>query len=202
MNRFFDRIFLILYYLTTYWYYKIIFGELGSRTVIKSTGSRIENPKNIFIGSKVFIGRYSWLAASPHVSKTPKLIIKDNVSIGRFNQVYSNSEITIENSVLTADRVYISDGTHESKDIDIPIMSQGISSRGPMTIGAGSWIGINACIIGASIGKNCVIAANSVVVKDIPDYCIVGGVPARIIKRYNLKSKNWEQTHEDGSFKF
>lgn len=52
----------------------------------------------------------------------------------------------------------------------------------------------DAVIVGnVHIGKNCVIGANSVVTKDIPDYSIVGGVPAKIIRRYNKETKSWER---------
>jgi acetyltransferase-like isoleucine patch superfamily enzyme len=56
-------------------------------------------------------------------------------------------------------------------------------------------------VIGASIGKHCVIGSNAVVTKDIPDYCVAIGIPARIIKRYNPEVGKWLRTNPDGSFK-
>ena len=61
-------------------------------------------------------------------------------------------------------------------------------------IGDGTWLGENVCVIGAKIGKNCVIGANSVVTKDIPDYCVAVGVPAKIIKRYCFENNKWIKT--------
>lgn len=61
-----------------------------------------------------------------------------------------------------------------------------------MEIGEGTWLGENVCVIGAKIGKHCVIGANSVVTKDIPDYSIAVGAPARIIKQYNFKENVWK----------
>lgn len=53
-----------------------------------------------------------------------------------------------------------------------------------MTIGDDSYIGINAVIVGnIKIGRHCVIGANSVVTKDVPDYCVAVGSPAKVIKR-------------------
>ncbi len=190
----------LIYYSTIYWYYKLIFGKLGRKCVIKSTGLRLEYPSNIFLGSKVFVGAYSWLAATPHIISNPKLILSDGVSLGRYNQIYSTTSITIEENVLTADRVFISDSAHNSQNINLAIMFQNITSKGGITIGAGTWIGINACIIGASVGKNCVIGANSVITKNIPDYCIVGGNPAIIIKRFDLDSRMWLRTSKEGKF--
>lgn len=54
----------------------------------------------------------------------------------------------------------------------------------PVIIGAGSWIGVNSVILaGVKIGKNCVVAAGSIVINDIPDNTVVGGIPAKIIKK-------------------
>ena len=67
----------------------------------------------------------------------------------------------------------------------------------PVSIGDGCWIGEKVCILpGVSIGKKCVIGAASVVVKSIPDYCIAAGNPAKVIKRYNFVSHQWEKTVE------
>lgn len=81
--------------------------------------------------------------------------------------------------------MYITDCDHESRDINVPVIDQGIVQRGQMvSIGEGSYIGINAVIVGnVKIGKHCVIGANSVVTKDVPDYCVAVGSPARVIKK-------------------
>ena len=61
-------------------------------------------------------------------------------------------------------------------------------------------MGENVCIIGASVGKHCVIGANSVVTKDIPDYSIAVGTPAKIIKRYDFNKERWCKTDYAGNF--
>ncbi|WP_350669671.1 DapH/DapD/GlmU-related protein, partial [Pseudoalteromonas sp. 43-MNA-CIBAN-0464] len=66
-------------------------------------------------------------------------------------------------------------------------------------IKSGAWIGENVCIIGASVGKNSVVAANSVVTKDVPDYCVVAGAPARIIKRYCHESQSWKKVNHEST---
>ena len=80
---------------------------------------------------------------------------------------------------------YITDCDHEYRDVNIPVIDQGIVQRGQrVSIGDGSYIGINAVIVGnVKIGKHCVIGANSVVTKDVPDYCVAVGSPAKVIKR-------------------
>ena len=70
------------------------------------------------------------------------------------------------------------------------ILSMYLGHYDNVEIGDGTWIGENVCIIGASIGKQCVIGANSVVLKDIPDYCVAVGLPAKVIKKYNFEASS------------
>lgn len=64
---------------------------------------------------------------------------------------------------------------------------------GGVSIGDETWIGTGVVIAGTvTIGKHCVIGANSVVTKDIPDYCVAAGNPCKIIKRYSFETKQWE----------
>ena len=94
---------------------------------------------------------------------------------------------------MTADKVYISDNLHGYEDIHTPIHRQPIVQNGTVEIGEGSWLGENVCVIGANVGKHCVIGANSVVTRNIPDYSVAVGVPARVVKRYNFETKLWEK---------
>jgi lipopolysaccharide O-acetyltransferase len=56
------------------------------------------------------------------------------------------------------------------------------------------WLGEHVSVLpGVTIGKGCIIGANSVVAKDIPDYCIAVGCPARVIKRFSFASNRWER---------
>ena len=72
-----------------------------------------------------------------------------------------------------------------------PINEQGGEAR-PIIVGDGSWIGINSTILdGTVIGKNCVVGAHSLVKGSFPDYCVIAGAPAKIIKRYNEQNKLW-----------
>lgn len=94
--------------------------------------------------------------------------------------------------VLIGPNVYISDQNHTYSDISVPIMQQGYTTKGPLSIGDNTWIGTHACIIGnITIGKGCVIGANSVVTKDVPDYSVVVGNPGKIVKQYDLQKCEW-----------
>jgi acetyltransferase-like isoleucine patch superfamily enzyme len=194
------RIIRILSFLKTVCYFRFRFKQIGIKSIVKSP-LKIEGGKNISIGNNVLVGYKSWLAASPLTGASDcKLEIGDGCSIGNFNHIYSTSSIIIHENVLTADKVYISDNLHGFSDISKPVIQQPIIQNNVVEIGAGSWIGENACILGVTIGKNCVVGANSVVNKNVPDYCVVVGAPAKIIKRYCLKSEQWKKTHANGEF--
>lgn len=90
-------------------------------------------------------------------------------------------------------KVYISDNLHSFEDIGTPIHKQPIKQIGTVRIGEGSWLGENVCVIGANIGKHCTIGANSVVTHDIPDYSVAVGAPAKVIKRYDFETQQWEK---------
>jgi acetyltransferase-like isoleucine patch superfamily enzyme len=156
---------------------------------------KIEGAKNISIGKKSVIQYKTWLAAVPLTGeKECKIVIGNGCAIGNFNHIYATKSIVIENCVLTADKVYISDNLHGYENPDIPVIQQPIKQISEVIIGEGSWLGENVCVIGAKIGKHCVVGANSVVTKDIPDYCVVAGVPAKVIKQYNFETKRWERS--------
>jgi acetyltransferase-like isoleucine patch superfamily enzyme len=176
------------------------FGSFGKGSFIKSPLS-LGNPKSIFIGNDVMVQYKSWLAARPQTGNhEARLTIDDGSRIGNFNHIYATNSIHIEKNVLTADKVYISDNLHSYTNIHVPILKQPIRQLNSVKIGEGAWLGENVCIIGASVGKQSVVGANSVVTKDVPDYCIVVGSPAKIIKRYNSESGEWEKTNPDGSY--
>jgi acetyltransferase-like isoleucine patch superfamily enzyme len=62
----------------------------------------------------------------------------------------------------------------------------------PISIGEGTWLGLHSVILpGTHIGKNCVVGANAVVKGIFPDYCVIAGVPAKIVKQYDLDSERW-----------
>lgn len=174
--------------------YKITSRLIGLKSIGKGScilnPLKIERPKTIVLGSKVTILDYGWLMGGLDQSKE-SLIIKDGVTIGHFSHIVALSQVTIEMNVLIADKVFISDCTHNFNEIDIPIVNQGVSIIKSISIGEGTWVGEGVAICGASIGKHCVIGANSVVINDIPDYCVAVGSPAKIVKEYDFIKKQW-----------
>lgn len=120
------------------------------------------------------------------------LFVGSNCSFGEQNVINVFDNVIIGNSVLTADRVNLISNIHVYSDITVPICEQKTES-GPITIGDGTWLGINCTILPfTNIGKNCVVGANSVVKGDFPDYSVIVGAPARIVKQYNKNNNNWD----------
>ena len=80
-----------------------------------------------------------------------------------------------------------------------PIRNKLICSN--VSIGNFCMIFPNAVILGGTeMGERCVVAANAVVRGKFPPYSLIGGIPAKILKRYNPSSQKWERTNPDGSF--
>lgn len=155
---------------------------------------KIQGQKYISIQNNVVVEYKSWLMASPLTGELDCLLeIGENSVLGHFNHIVATKRIRIGKNVLTADKVYISDNLHTYENIHEPVIRQPIKQIGEVEIGDGSWLGENVCVIGAKIGKHCVIGANSVVTRDIPDFSVAVGIPAKVIKRYNPASEQWEK---------
>ncbi len=101
--------------------------------------------------------------------------------------------VTVGNDVMFAQNIVVSGLNHGYQDINTPPSLQPVETK-PINIGDDVWIGANAVITaGVTIGKHAVVAAGSVVTKDVPDFSIAAGNPARILKKYNPETKQWER---------
>ena len=107
------------------------------------------------------------------------------------------SSVTIGQNVLVASGVYISDHSHgeygpnaSSDPITPPVVRRLVSA--PVVIGDNVWLGEKVAVLpGVRVGHGVVVGAGSVVTKNIPDYCIAVGVPAKVIKRYDFSTSTW-----------
>lgn len=150
----------------------------------------------IQLGNDIEINPHSTLLC---VTKSAKIVLHDNIRLQNFSVLSAARLIEIESGVNFGPFVYIGDNNHAYEDIDIPIKNQDpemkhVPLNAKVLIKSGTWIGTKVTIAGnITIGKHCVIGANSVVTKDIPDYSVAAGIPARVIKQYNFDSKKWEK---------
>jgi acetyltransferase-like isoleucine patch superfamily enzyme len=173
--------------------------EKGSGRVRIARPRLIANPHCMFIGEGVQIGPNSVLAACTEfrsslatISYTPRIHIGSHVWATSSLQLYAAKEVIIEDYVLIASNVFISDYSHGIANIEDPFMYQPYEKISPVRIGRGSWIGQNVIILpGVSIGRQCVIGANSVVRHSLPDCVLAAGAPAQIIKRFDSSTATW-----------
>lgn len=137
----------------------ITFGNgvsVGRETSIECTGSIKQIGKGFKVGSNVGLGEKC------HYGCAGGIEIGDNTIIGIYVTMHSEN--------------------HTFSDINTPIREQGVNHKG-IRVGRDCWIGAKATILdGAVIGNGCVVAAGAVVTGEFPDNCIIGGVPAKIIK--------------------
>jgi len=165
-----------------------------SNTVAIDPSCDIRGIERMQFGNNVVIQNDCWLNIAfnnPHGG--PMIIIEDGCNIGRRCIISAANKIHIGKHVLFAPNVFVADTHHEYQKLDIPIMHQGITTYSDQIyIGDESWIGINAVIMGnVRIGRHCVIGANAVVTKDIPDYCVAVGNPVTVVKMYDVKTEKW-----------
>ena len=109
-----------------------------------------------------------------------------DVTIGDYTRIGIHctviGPVCIGNNVNLAQGITVTALNHNFEDTSRRIDEQGISTK-PVVIGDDVWIGANAVILpGVTIGRHVVVAAGAVVTKDIPDYSLVAGIPAKVIK--------------------
>lgn len=176
------------------------FGRFGRGTLVLAPIA-VEGAERIHLGDEVYVAHHTCLAATPHTgSDECRLEIGDGSRIGRFNHFYATRRIVLGAKVLTANNVYISDNVHGYRNPDAAVLDQPVEQLGDVEIGDGSWLGHNACVLGVRIGRHCVVGANAVVTRDLPDYSIAVGAPAVIIRRYDVQAAAWRRTSPDGAF--
>ncbi len=188
MIKLLHRILHLPYRVCVYFYYKHKMGLFYWSSYIGKP-LRIDGGKSIYVGKDVSIKYRSWIASTPLTGEgKSQLVFEDGCVIGHFNHIFATKSIILHKNVLTADKVYISDNLHGYEDTEIPIKNQPVVQNGTVEIGEGSWLGENVCVVGA----------NSVVTRDIPDYSVAVGSPARVIKKIDFNENKWKKIDGGG----
>lgn len=176
------------------WWLVSFFKECGRDCRFGKIGALV-NPGRITLGHNVIFADYFFLTAftkwgKHQIVKDPSkclIQIGNNCTFGAFNHITSINSIVIGDGCLTGKWVTITDNAHGSTDKDQLLAQPSVrtlQSKGPVTIGKNVWIGDKATILpGVEIGDGAVVAANAVVTKNVPAYCVVAGIPAKIIDR-------------------
>jgi acetyltransferase-like isoleucine patch superfamily enzyme len=174
--------------------YRPSFAHMGEGSVILLP-RWIYNKKHVEVGKKCVIGRFAVFNAVVDYAGTrytPKISIRDNVYIGGYSQLHCMDALTLESGVVLSEHVYISDIAHGFDPAKGPIMEQELESKGPVHIGENTFIGYGVSVLpGVTLGKHCIVGTRSVVTRSFPDYSMIAGSPARLIKKYCLETNTW-----------
>lgn len=205
----FDRLAFVLSYMfnpRVASYAKLFFNKAysySSRRRFKTVGDNfsIFFPATIMGAENIEIGAnfscYSRLRLEAYVEHLghhyrPRIIIGNHVALNYDCHIGCINQIIIGNNVLIGSKVHITDHFHGNTSreaLATPPALRALVSKGPVIIDDNVWIGEGVIVLpGVRIGKNAIIGANAVVTKDIPPNCVVGGVPARILKHLDVES--------------
>ena len=155
----------------------------------------IQRQKNIFLGDNVRI--YPGMRAEL-TKKEARITIGDNVSIGQnFHVVSFDRELKIGSHTTISGNVFISNVNHGYQEMNVHSLDQKMIPA-DTEIGDYCFVGYGAVLLpGTKLGTQCIVGANSVVKGDYPDYCVLAGSPARIIRIYNPETKQWERAKNE-----
>ena len=149
-----------------------------ARSAYLETPDLITNPAGIRLGWGASIRAHARLECIEHEGKLGRIEIGEGTVANLYFHCAAADRVTIAEEVLIAGRVYITDHDHE-----MPWQTGRVVAR-PVTIGKGCWLG-EGCVVlkGVELGEGCVVGANAVVTKSFPAGSVVGGVPARLLRR-------------------
>lgn len=164
---------------------------------------RLENPGRISIGNGSVLYPGAWInPVSEWAGQkyTGEIKLGSRVAVGYRVQISAAESIVIEDEVCLSAGVVIVDHIHDHRYPDISIFFAPLSKPAPIRIGKGSFLGVN-CLIGpgVQIGEHAVIAANAVVLRDVPSYCRALGNPARVSRFHDPTSSDSGVTDAQGA---
>ena len=131
------------------------------------------------IGEGTLLEPGCWLTLGPDAS----IAIGRGCFLNRETMLAAHESIEIGDHVMFANGCFVGDADHRYDDPELPVTWQGFVGRGPVRIGANSWIGKGVVVTGGvEVGEHSVIGANSVVTRDTPPWTISAGAPAQVIR--------------------
>lgn len=164
----------------------------------KSIGifSYIGDPVFLFGANKITIGNRVRIypGSRMEVHGNGKITLEDNVGIGQnFHITSKDLNLIVGKNTTISGNVFITNIDHDYKQIGKHIMDQELLVKETI-IGENCFIGYGAGIqAGTVLGKQCIVGTNSVVRGEFPDYSVIVGAPARIVKQYNKETGEWEK---------
>jgi acetyltransferase-like isoleucine patch superfamily enzyme len=157
--------------------------DLGDKVIV-SDGAIIDGRSNfdvgVTIGNKTIIGQRALV-----LCKEGQINIGENVGIGAYCGLYAvgTNVLEIGDDCLIGPYTYFGGTKYHFQRTDLPIRLQGHDLRGGIKVGNDCWFGAGVSVMdGVTIGNGAVIASGAVVTKDVPEFAVVGGIPAKVIK--------------------
>lgn len=167
---------------------KFNYGSVGKHSYI-APQTFVQRKKNLFLGNNVRI--YPGLRAEM-TKESAQIVIGDNTSIGQnFHIVSYDSVLKIGKDTTISGNVFVSNVNHDYSKLGVHILEQDMIKKDTI-IGENCFIGYGAVILpGTKLGRQCIVGANAVVSGVFPDYCVLAGVPASIVKIYDEEKQQW-----------
>ena len=169
-------------------FYRFGKGSLINRPILIFGG------KSISIGDDVHIRDNARIEVVPgYSSNVPKLSIGNRVGIEEGIHLTCADSVVFEDDVTILSYCMITDINHSYQEIGIRCGEQQLEVK-PVRIKQYAVIGSGVSVMpGVTVGNNAIIGTNAVVTQDIPDYSVAAGIPAKVIRKYNFDSRNWER---------
>ena len=174
---------------------KPFLGRLGKNTFV-SHPFMFVNKKHVYFGDNVQVrdfARIEPVVKRGNQSFNPKIIFGNNVSIEQGLHLTCAEYVEIKANCVLSSYCMLTDISHEYGNVNESVLSQPLLVK-PTILDEGCFIGTGAKIMpGVHLGKHCVVGANAVVTKSFPDYSVIAGIPAVLIKKFNPNTNSWEK---------
>jgi lipopolysaccharide O-acetyltransferase len=174
--------------------------KFGVKKISIGPRAHLRGLSSIQMGEDLSTGEGLWLEAVTRNNEqtfSPRIVIGNHVRISRWTHIGATNYVEIGDNVLMGSKVVVIDHNHglysvNPTSLEIAPSLRPLDHEGKVIVGANVWLGDGVAVLpGSTIGKGCVIAANSVVNGTIPPFTIAAGMPAKVVKVFDVEKNKW-----------